>query len=185
MAEYYLISQLPSLDGIGDTMPLPITEERFEELCGRFLSKKAQKELAALTLIPPTEPQPSSSPLIKAWNEGERDLRLALAKARADKMKKPFPHDIRRLSPEQLKAAGEAAESENPMEAEKYLHRYRLAFLETLRPMDSFSEDAVYYYGLKLKLIARIRRFDTELGEAAYKNIYTSIMNGEELEAKE
>ena len=51
--------------------------------------------------------------------------------------------------------------------------------------MYSFSEDAVYYYGLKLKLIARIRRFDTELGEAAYKNIYTSIMNGEELEAKE
>ena len=30
MAEYYLVSQLPSLDGLGDNMPLPITEERLK-----------------------------------------------------------------------------------------------------------------------------------------------------------
>ena len=41
----------------------------------------------------------------------------------------------------------------------------------------------MFYYGLKLKLILRIRQFDTENGEAAYKNIYNSIMNGENLEA--
>ena len=29
MAEYYLISQLPSLDGISEATPVPITEERF------------------------------------------------------------------------------------------------------------------------------------------------------------
>lgn len=40
MAEYYLISQLPSLDGIHDNAPLPITEERFTELCDRFLKKR-------------------------------------------------------------------------------------------------------------------------------------------------
>ena len=40
MAAYYLISQLPALDGIGDNVPLPITEERFVELCGRFLKAK-------------------------------------------------------------------------------------------------------------------------------------------------
>ena len=38
MAEYYLMSQLPSLDGVGENTPLPITEERFSELCHRFLS---------------------------------------------------------------------------------------------------------------------------------------------------
>ena len=37
MAEYYLIAQLPSLDGVGENMPVPITEERFLELCCRFL----------------------------------------------------------------------------------------------------------------------------------------------------
>ena len=39
------------------------------------------------------------------------------------------------------------ADIESPMEAEKLLNRYRLDFLETLRPMDSFSEDFVFYYG--------------------------------------
>ena len=36
MAEYYLISQLPSLDGISDGMPLPIGEERFLEFYDRY-----------------------------------------------------------------------------------------------------------------------------------------------------
>ena len=57
-----------------------------------------------------------------------------------------------------------------------------LNFLETLRPMDNFSGEFIYYYGLKLKLISHTRKFDTNMGEIAYRNIYDSIMNGEELE---
>ena len=45
MAEYYLISQLPSLDGIDENMPLPISEEQFLKLCSGFLNKKLQNEL--------------------------------------------------------------------------------------------------------------------------------------------
>ena len=82
-------------------------------------------------------------------------------------------------------AASAATEIENPMEAEKYLNSYRLEILEALRPMDSFSEDYVLYYGLKLKLLLRIRQFDAKLGETAYKNIYSSILNGGRLEAKQ
>lgn len=182
MAEYYLISQLPSLDGISENMTLPITEERFSELCNRFLGKKAQKELSKLTLMPPKTHEKSSSALIEAWNEGERNLRLALGKARADKMKKPFDTGNRPLPVELIKAANTAAETESPLEAEKFLNRYRLDFLETLRPMDGFSEDFVFYYGLKLKLLSRIRQFDTKLGEAAYRNIYSSILNGDRTE---
>ena len=44
MAEYYLISQLPSLDGLSENVPMPITEERFFELCERFLNKKSQED---------------------------------------------------------------------------------------------------------------------------------------------
>ena len=50
MAEYYLISQLPSLDGLGDNAPLPITDERFTELCERFLGKKALRDMKNITL---------------------------------------------------------------------------------------------------------------------------------------
>ncbi len=184
MAEYYLISQLPSLDGISDT-PLPITEERFAELCDRFLGKRWQEAMNKLTLAPPKNSESSGSALIDAWNESERNLRFALGKVRAEKMKKPFDTENRVFPVEYIKAASAAIEIENPMEAEKYLNIYRLEILETLRPMDSFSEDYIFYYGLKLKLLLRIRQFDTKSGEKAYKNIYDSILNGDRLEAKQ
>lgn len=183
MAEYYLISQLPSLDGISENMPLPITEEQFLDLCNRFLGKRAQRELSKLSLIPPRSYEKSSSDLIEAWNEGERNLRLALGKVRADKMKKSFDAGNESLPVGLIKAANTAAEIESPFEAEKFLTLYRLEFLESLRPMDSFSDDFVFYYGLKLKLLIRIRQFDTDTGKTAYRNIYSSILNGERLEA--
>ena len=185
MAEYYLISQLPSLDGISENTPLPITEERFTELCNRFLGKRSQEAMKKLTLSPSKNIESSGSVLIDAWNERERNLRFALGKVRAEKMKKTFDTENRIFPVEYIKAASAAIEMENPMEAEKYLNRYRLEILETLRPMDNFSEDYVFYYGLKLKLILRIRQFDTKAGEEAYRNIYNSILNGDRLEAKQ
>ena len=182
MAEYYLISQLPSLDGIGENSALPITEERFNELCSRFLSKKALNELNKLSLIPPRTPEKSSSALIEAWNMGERNLRLALCKVRTEKMKKSFDSGNNSLPVALIKAANTAAEAESPLEAENFLNRYRLDFLETLRPMDNFSDEFVFYYALKLKLILRIRQFDADSGKTAYRNIYNSVLNGERSE---
>ena len=182
MAEYYLISQLPSLDGINENTPLPITSERFEELCRRFLGKKAQSELEKITLVPNRESGKTSSALVESWNEGERSLRYALAKLRADKMNKNFDVGNKSFSPVLLQAVRTAVEIESPMEAERFLNKYRIDFLETLRPTDSFSEEYVYYYALKLRLIERIRKFDSESGETAYRNIYNSIMNGDKSE---
>lgn len=182
MAEYYLISQLPSLDGISENTPLPITSERFEELCQRFLGKKSYIESEKLTLAPPRNPEKTSSALVEKWNEGERSLRIALAKLRADKLNKHFEAETNSFSPVLLQAVRTAVEIESPMEAEKFLNKYRLDFLESLRPMDSFSEEYVFYYGLKLKLLERIRKFDSESGETAYRNIYNSIMNGDRSE---
>ncbi len=183
MSEYYLISQLPSLDGISENTPLPITEERFNELCERFLGKKSQEAIKKISLSPPKNAERLGSSLIDAWNENERNLRFALGKVRAEKMKKPFDTGNRILSIEYLKVASTATEIENPMEAEKYLDGFRLELLEALRPVDSFSEDYIFYYGLKLKLILRIRQFDTEAGEKAYRNIYNSILSKDRLEA--
>ena len=183
MANIYFMSQLPSLDGINENVALPITEERFLELCQSFLGKKAQHEISKLTIAPPREYEESTSDLIEAWNKGERELRFALAKARAEKMKKTFDAENKNFPVELMKVARTAVEMESPLEAEKLLNRYRLDFLDTLRPLDGFSEDAVFYYGLKLKLISRMRQFNADTGETAYKNIYNSIMNGERLEA--
>lgn len=182
MAEYYLIAQLPSLDAVNENMPLPINEDYFLEICGRFLNKKAKDEIKDLTLAPSLDQIKSGSPLIQSWNEGERFLRLALAKARAKKMKKSFDYDGP-LPDELLKVADAAVEFESPMEAEKFLFNHRISFLERLRPADAFSEEFVFYYGLKLKLLIRIRQFDAKAGEAAYKNIYNTILGEDRLEA--
>ena len=110
MAEYYLISQLPSLDGISESTPMPVTEEQFFELCGRFLGKKAQSEMEKLTLLPSKEFEKSNSPLVRAWNQGERNLRIALGKIRAEKMKKNFDMDSGFLPTELVKTAAAATE---------------------------------------------------------------------------
>lgn len=182
MAEYYLISQLPSLDGINENTPIPVTENQFFELCSRFLGKRALDELNKITLIPSRNYEKSSSALIEKWNEGERKLRIALAKLRADKMNKHFDAGMESFPMGLLQAARTAVDIESPMEAEKFLNQYRLDFLEALRPMDSFSEEFVFYYGLKLKLIERIRKFDSQSGEAAYRKIYDSIMSEDKTE---
>ena len=182
MAEYYLISQLPSLDGITENTPLPITSDRFEELCQRLLGKKLLAESEKLTLIPSRNPEKTSSALIEKWNDGERNLRLALAKLRAEKLNQTFDAETQAFPASLLQAVRTAVETESPLEAENFLNKYRLDFLETLRPTDSFSEEYVFYYGLKLRLIERMKQFDSESGETAYRNIYDSIMNGDRSE---
>ena len=184
MAEYYLISQLPSLDAIGENTPMPITQEQFFELCNRFLNKKAVAEIENLTLAPSLEQEKTASKLIDAWNIGEKNLRIALAKVRAEKMNKSFDVNNNTPSLEICKMVSAAIELKNPLEAEKFLLNYRLSFLETLRPGDMFSKEYLYYYALKLKLISRIREFDAVIGESTYKNIYNSILDGDRLEAK-
>jgi hypothetical protein len=97
-------------------------------------------------------------------------------------MKKTFETGNNPLPNEFIRVANMATDIESPLEAEKFLNNYRLEFLETLRPMDNFSGEFIYYYGLKLKLISHIKQFDSNVGEMAYKNIYNSIMNGDRLE---
>ncbi len=183
MALYYLISQLPSLDGLGDNMPLPITEERFCELCREHLGENQLSDFEKISLAPSKNCEKTGSALIDAWNEGERNLRLALAKIRAEKLGKKIDFQNSALPTEFVKIANTATEINSPMGAERYLLEYRLKFLEALRPIDSFSCDYIYYFYIKLKLTLRMRGFNKELGEAAYRNIYDSILNGERVEA--
>ena len=185
MNQYYLIAQLPSLDIANETTALPITEERFCELCKSNLGKKAWNALNGLTLVPKKQNKKSGYSFIDRWNKWEKNFRLVLAVARADKMKKPYEGETGEISAELLQTVRQAVELEDPLEAERYLTRVRLDFLETLRPADSFSESMLFYYALKLKLILRIQQFDKRMGQDAYRKIYGSIMYGGDQEVKE
>ncbi len=176
MSQYYLIAQLPSLDSLQDGMPLPISEERFGELCERFLSKRELKSLNALTLMPDRIKKSSGSAFADKWSDIERELRTALALARAEKMGKVYSSEGNAPNESVTQLAKAAASLDDPMKAEQMLFAYRMERLEGLRPDDPFSDSALYYYAVKLKLLTRQRSFDRERGRESYNSIYSKIL---------
>ena len=65
---------------------------------------------------------------------------------------------------------------DSPLEAEQYLNEVRVAMMDRVAPMDHFSTDAVFMYGLKLKLAQRMKSFTEEAGAASYRAIYDQIL---------
>lgn len=176
MKQYYLVAQLPSFSVSDDRTPLPITEENFTELCSRFLAKDEQKILAELSLEPPRDEIRTGSALVDAWYGQERSLRVALAQIRALNMKKKFDANGLSLSPDAVQAARTAAGMDSPLAAEQFLNQYRVRVIENITPLDGFSTDAVFAYGIKLKLAARMKKFSAETGMASYHKIYDRIL---------
>ncbi len=178
MNQYYLMAQLPALEPYDGKSQLPITEEAFLENCSRFLGKKEMAILNSLSLTPPRKEESSGSKLVDDWNREERQLRMALGVVRAAKMGKTFSAEDEVIPSTALQIANTAVELGDPLQAEEYLNRCRMAILDRIRPSDAFSEDAVYSYSLRLKLLERIRHFDADRGRRSYQNIYHSILNG-------
>lgn len=177
---YYLMAQLPALPA-DSSSALPVTEEYFLELCGRFLDKKTVGMLKKLSLEPPKKLEKTGYAVLDAWYDWERKLRLVLAQIRARKLKKDIPAESESDFPiEIVQTARTACGFTSPLEAELYLNKARFDVLNQLMPADAFSTDAVIAYAIRLKLADRIRLFDEEKGKASYKKIYEKILaNGE------
>ena len=77
---------------------------------------------------------------------------------------------------EVVQAARTATGMDSPLSAEQYLNEYRLGVLDKIAPLDIFSVDAVYCYGLKLMLAERMKKFNRDLGLASYHKIYDEIL---------
>ena len=73
--QYYLVSQLPSVENL-DSRQLPITEQYYRDLCGRFLDAKSVKIIQNLSLEPPKKEGKTGSAFLDKWNEKERCLRF-------------------------------------------------------------------------------------------------------------
>lgn len=174
---YYLVAQLPAFSINDDSsQKLPLTVGYFKDLCSRFMSEKSARLAENLTLEPPVEPVSTGSVFLDEWYEKERSLRLALAQVRALKMKKDTKDLPSASDGESVQAARTAAGMDSPLSAEQYLNQYRLGILDRIAPMDSFSADAVYSYGLKLMLTERMKKFNRDEGLASYHKIYDEIL---------
>ena len=176
MAYYYLVSQLPNISTTEGKANLPLNGKSFIELAGRFISEDEKITLNGLSLVPPKELTSTGSVFLDTWYEKERNLRFALAQIRAQKMKKdsiPLPPGC---TADIVNIARTAVGMDSPLSAEQFLFKYRIKLLDEIRPMDNFSIDAVYAYGLKLMLVERMRKFDVENGKASYHEIYDNIL---------
>ncbi len=179
MAYYYLVSQLPNISGAEGKSALPLNEASFKELCCRFLSEEEKITLNGLSLVPPKELSSTGSVFLDTWYEKERNLRYALAQIRAQKMKKDASVLPPGVTADIVQAARTAVGMDSPLSAEQFLFDYRIRLLDELRPLDSFSVDAVYAYGIKLLLVERMKKFDVEIGKTSYHKIYDNILDGD------
>ena len=174
---YYLVAQLPAFSVNDDSsQKLPLTVMYYKDLCSRFMSEKANEVAQNLTLEPPLESKSTGSAFLDQWYEKERNLRLALAQLRALKMKKDTKDLPQTNDGEVIQAARTATGMDSPLSAEQFLNQYRMSVLDRLAPMDMFSVDAVYNYGLKLMLAERMKKFNRDEGLASYHKIYDSIL---------
>lgn len=174
---YYLVAQLPAFSVNDDSsQKLPLTVTYYKDLCSRFMSEKANSVAQTLTLEPPLENESTGSAFLDQWYEKERNLRLALAQLRALKMKKDTKDLPATSDGEVIQAARTATGMDSPLSAEQFLNQYRMSVLDRLAPMDMFSVDAVYNYGLKLMLAERMKKFNRDEGLASYHKIYDEIL---------
>ena len=179
MAYYYLVSQLPNISAGESKANLPMNTVQFREVAGRFITPKEKTVLEGLSLVPPLELSSTGSAFLDVWYEKERNLRCALAQIRAQKMKKdsfPLPAGC---TADIISAARTAVGMDSPLSAEQFLYEYRLRLLDDLRPLDGFSIDAVYAYGIKLLLVERMKKFEVENGKTSYHEIYDTILSNE------
>ncbi len=179
MAYYYLVSQLPNISSSEGKSNLPLTSDQFREIALRFISPKEKDVLDKLSLVPCVELNSTGSAFLDVWYEKERNLRCALAQIRAQKMKKdsvPLPAGC---TADIISAARTAVGMDSPLSAEQFLYDYRLRLLDDLRPLDAFSIDAVYAYGIRLMLVERMRKFEVENGKTSYHKIYDEILDGD------
>ena len=174
--QYYLVSQLPDVASSGEKQNIPITEEYFRDLCERFLDEKSLDILKNLTLVPPRKDVVTGSAFVDAWYEKERALRLALAQVRALNLQKESEALNGACTGDVMQAARTAVGMDSPLSAEQYLYQYRLDVINQIAPLDQFSVDAVFAYGLKLMLTARMKLFNEEKGMSSYHTIYDRIL---------
>jgi hypothetical protein len=162
-----------------------MSSEAFRDLCKGALSDADLAVLNLCTLDPDAEGGLSgaessglrSSAFINDWRNWERSLRLNLARYRAQRLRRERgaaldPPDY----PADAAAAAKAAVAmDSPLEAEIFLGKARWDAIELFQGIDYFSNNTLFAYLLKLRLLERRALFKAEEGFAEYTGLYASI----------
>ena len=168
MNYYYFAASLPmpSLQ-----TPPPISYERFRELCEQHLSRIDLKALDELM-----EPATGDSRhwFVKEWRNRETQLRNAVAKIRAARLRRDaglYLKEQEGLDTHVEKSAADAFSKKTPLDRELALDRFRWHQIEDAAGYDAFSITAILAYALKLALAQRWAAMDREKGKGKFEEL--------------
>ncbi len=160
---YYLLASLPELT-LGQ--PPPLSPARFLSLCeGQLAPGEMDDVRLALGSFGAQPPPEEPHPYLAAWMRIMKQLRNALACARASKRgpdAKTRAMEHRGYSGYMHNAITHALESSNPMETELELDRTRWRVAEALLEGDPFDFARVLAYAVKLRLAWRWAHMDEQ-----------------------
>ena len=170
---YYLAAQLPYLV-YGQALPMSSAD--FKALAAGMMSAADVEVFEHCTLDHELE-RPTPSAFINRWKEWEKVLRLNLARGRFQKLKREGAATEAPEYPANAAAVAKTAMTiESPLEAELFLDKARWDAIESFQGINTFSENAMYAYLLKLLLMERKAAFKTEEGFTEYKALYAAIL---------
>ncbi len=168
-AYYYFASTLPMLflDG-----PLPYTVQSFMELAERMVSTRDYALLEAAL-----SEEETKNTFLKQWQHFQRMLRVELALQRSKEV--DFSYDTSSLGEEVEAAICEAVyaamRADNPLEAELHLLQLQWKALDEFVGWQTFSIEALCAHLLRLQLLERRTRFDSERGNTEFTRLFTDL----------
>jgi hypothetical protein len=155
-----------------------MSSSAFKALAQGQMSPGDAANLDFCTLDPETTAR-APSEFINQWKDWDRALRLNLAKARGQKLKREAGAAAAGAPDYPAGAVGTAKAAmtmESPLEAEIFLDRARWDAIENFQGISSFTESAMYAYLLKLLLMERRMAFKHEEGLAEYRGLCAAIL---------
>lgn len=166
MATYYFtLSSLPWLGGPS----LPLTKERFFELCATETTEEDRSVLEAAL-----DGAECEDPFVAAYRDWDQTLRYELAKLRAQKWGWGAP-DAQMPEHFLADAARVAFQKDNPLEAEDYIDSLRLTVIDAMAQEYSFQWQNLVAYALKLSVLIRKASRDMEAGREKFEWNYQKI----------
>jgi hypothetical protein len=163
MTYYYLGASLPMLFL---DRPAPIGLTAFRRSC-REQMRPADGE--AIQRLLDADGEGVDHPFVRRWRNGERQLRNAVARARAARLGRdaaPHLRPVEGVSVTQDRRVAEAFTRGTPLERELELDRIRWSLLDELAGLQPFTLAWLMAYALKLRLVERWAGLDAGMGEA-------------------
>lgn len=166
----YFISSLPMLL---EDQPAKISPEDFATLCGEHLDPAlaaAAREM--LGVAGNGGATAAAHPFVRAWRDGETQLRNAIAEERARRRKaasRPDPRETRGCDPSLPQRVSAAFAAQDPLSRERAIDHIRWIALDEMQGVSPFSEAAVLAYAGKLALNARRFAVSEDKGMERFK----------------